>query len=193
MTAKKKPEEKRPPQRRGPVLTEVEASFCHYLIGTDADGKRRTPAKAAELAGLDAGGADALAASARVREYCEDYARELARQMARHEAMRRANYELSPMAIAGELLFILKHGKDERAQVAAGAKLLDWFGPMEERFKRATDEDLRYLAAHGHWPEDRRLEAPKASPPTAPPSAAANAVIDQVLVTNAERVMEYDF
>jgi hypothetical protein len=111
--------------------------------------------------------------------------------MARHEALRRVDYELSPMAVAGELLYILKHGKDERAQVAAGAKLLDWFGPMEERFKRATDEDLHYLATHGHWPEDRKLEAPRPVP-TRPGGAIG--VIDQVLVpTTAEKVSEYDF
>lgn len=189
MTAKKKPETKRAPVR-GPVLTEAEASFCHYLMGNDADGRRRSVPKAAELAGVDPSEADSLAKSARVRDYCEDYSKELARQMARHEALRRVEYELSPMAVAGELLYILKHGKDERAQVAAGARLLDWFGPMEDRFKRATDDDLHYLATHGHWPEDRRLAEPKPQAPTTAPTPAS-AVIDQVL--QPAKVAEYDF
>jgi hypothetical protein len=168
------------PQKRptGPLITELEMAFCHYLLGADSKGNRRTPEECAVLAGLPAEDAKLLAMSARVRDYCDQYTSELARQMARQEAMRRADYELSPMAIAGELFFLLKHGQDERARVAAGAKLLDWLGPLDDRMKRATTEDLRYFAEHGHWPEERLLRAPAG--PWRPDTAQAPVVVDQV-------------
>lgn len=142
---------------------------------TDGQGRRRTFEQCAELAGVATDDAAALADSGRVRDYCDAYWRELARQMACQEAMRRADYELSPMAIAGELFFLLKHGTDERARVAAGSKLLDWLGPLEDRMKRATTDDLRYFAEHGHWPEERRLPAPR---PSVQPPPAATATVD---------------
>jgi len=157
---------------RGEPISEQEIAFCHYLMGHDAQGKRRTMADCAKLAGLslDQEEAEDLAKSARVRDYCATYAQELALQMARQDAMRRQDALLSPMAIAGELFYLLKFGKDERARVAAGAKLLDWMGPLDERMKSATIDELRYLAAHGHWPDEQRRLRP--APTQAPPAAA---------------------
>jgi hypothetical protein len=169
-------------------------AFCHYLMGSDSQGNRRTPEQCAIMAGLSTEDAENLAKSARVRDYCDQYTSELARQMACQEAMRRADYELSPMAIAGELFFLLKHGRDERARVAAGAKLLDWLGPLEDRMKRATTDDLRYFAEHGHWPEERRLPAPPRPAAPGPGTAAAIPIIDHAVAT-PERVArpEFDF
>lgn len=162
-------------------------------MGSDAEGNRRTAEQCATMAGLPREDAQTIAASARVRNYCDQYTSELARQMACQEAMRRADYELSPMAIAGELFYLLKHGRDERARVAAGAKLLDWLGPLDDRMKRATTEDLRYFADHGHWPEERLLRQPRPTAP-APGTTAPNPVIDQVIEANAPRpAMEFDF
>lgn len=194
MPASRKP--KTSPQKRptGPLITELEMAFCHYLLGADSKGNRRTPEECAVLAGLPAEDAKLLAMSARVRDYCDQYTSELARQMACQEAMRRADYELSPMAIAGELFFLLKHGKDERARVIAGSKLLDWLGPLEDRMKRATTEDLRYFAENGHWPEERILRAPR-EPDHQPPARAAAPVIDQAAQTVPQTVSQnrYDF
>jgi hypothetical protein len=185
------------PRAGEPPISEQEIAFCHYLLGHDAAGKRRTFQECARMAGLgelDQVDADDLSRTARVREYCAIYTAELARQMACQEALRRADFELSPMAIAGELFFIGKSGKDERARVAALAKLLDWMGPLEDRMKRATVEDLRYFAEHNHWPEERMIRASREQPPPpGPPAAAAEpaAVIDQVL--DSERKEQFDF
>jgi hypothetical protein len=147
-------------------------TFCHYMLGHDAAGKRYTLLACAAMAGLDLdqAGAEQLSNTARVREYCAVYANELARQMACQESLRRAEYELSPMAVASELLYLLKFSKDDRARVAAGARLLDWFGPLDDRLKRASRDDLMYLAAHGRFPEER-LQAP--APEVMPPAAAS--------------------
>lgn len=180
------------PRAGEPLISEQEIAFCHYMLGHDAAGKRRALAECASMAGLEISTdeAQALGNAIRVREYCAQYSTELARQMARHESMRRVDYELSPMAVAGELLYILKHGRDERAQVAAGAKLLDWFGPLEERFKTATQEEMLYLATHGRWPDERLLAKPPTPPVQSPPEAVGRPKAE-VLSPAKEKV--YDF
>jgi hypothetical protein len=193
MGAPRKPRATATP-RKGATLpiTEQEIAFAHHMMGHDANGDRYTLAQCANMAGLklDQDGALALSVTARIRDYCHIYTEELARQMACQEAVRRADYELSPMAIAGEMMYLLKFGKDERARVAAGAKLLDWLGPLDDRMKRANDDDLKYLAEHGHWPEDRLLRAPKQP---APPMKAKKPEPQTIDARTPALVMEWDF
>jgi hypothetical protein len=136
--------------------------FCHYLLAPLRDGKRRTVAECAELAGFTPEQGSDLVRRPQVVEFCREYRVEMARELARRDVGELERYDISHVTLLRELMRMMKTPihqtrSNMNAQVEAAKVMAVVLGPMGKTFEGRTEEELEYFAEHGRFEDDKML------------------------------------
>lgn len=144
-------------------IGEQEMLFCHYLLAPTKDGKRRSVAECAELAGFDEDEGAELVRRPQVVEFCREYRVEMARELARRDVAELDAFDISHVALLKELMRMIRTPIHQTrntmsAQVDAAKVMTVVLGPMDAAFKGRTEAELAYFAAHGYFADDAPIK-----------------------------------
>lgn len=141
-------------------IGEQEMLFCHYLLAPLKEGKRRTVAECAELAGFTEDQGSELVRRPQVVEFCREYRVEMARELARRDVKELDKYDISHLSLLKELMSIIRTPlhltrSTLNAQVEAAKVMALVLGPMNNKLNNRTEEELSFFADHGYFPEEK--------------------------------------
>lgn len=144
-------------------IGEQEMLFCHYLLAPLKDGKLRTVAECAELAGFTPAQGAELVRRPQVVEFCREYRVEMARELARRDVGELDKYDISHVTLLRELMRMMKTPihqtrSNMNAQVEAAKVMAVVLGPMSKVFAGRTEEELNFFADHGYFPEEKPVK-----------------------------------
>jgi hypothetical protein len=137
--------------------------FCHYLLAPLRDGKQRTVAECAELAGFTPEQGSDLVRRPQVVEFCREYRVEMARELARRDVGELEKYDISHLSLLKELMRMMKTPihqtrSNMNAQVEAAKVMFLVLGPMSNKLAGRTEDELNFFADNGYFRDEKPVK-----------------------------------